>query len=134
MTEFKDALKSARKCKGLTQEQLGKKIGVSSQVVSNWERGYTTSLSPEMLNNIAKALDTTPEVFLGMQSVDKDVSIDYLLGNDTQNCHNQKNNPIDEEEYIDLIPILQNLYINAEEFLKPITKVKIQTEGGTDYD
>lgn len=45
-----------------------------------------------------------------------------------------KNNPIDEEEYIDLIPILQNLYINAEEFLKPITKVKIQTEGGTDYD
>lgn len=95
MTEFKDALKSARKCKGLTQEQLGKKIGVSSQVVSNLERGYTTSLSPEMLNDIAKALDTTPEVFLGMQSVDKDVSIDYLLGNDTQNCHDQKNNPID---------------------------------------
>ena len=39
-----------------------------------------------------------------------------------------KSNPVDEEEYIDLIPILQNLYIDAEEFLKPITKVKIQTE------
>ena len=39
-----------------------------------------------------------------------------------------KNNSIDEEEYIVLIPILQNLYINAEEFLKPITNVKIQTE------
>ena len=38
-----------------------------------------------------------------------------------------KNNPIDEEEYIDIIPILQNLYINAEEFLKPITKVKIKS-------
>ena len=37
-----------------------------------------------------------------------------------------KNNTTDEEEYIDLIPILQNLYINAEEFLKPITNVKIQ--------
>lgn len=37
-----------------------------------------------------------------------------------------KNSPIDEEEYIDLIPILKNLYINAEEFLKPITKVEIQ--------
>lgn len=37
-----------------------------------------------------------------------------------------KNNTIDEEEYINLIPILQNLYINAEEFLKPITNVKIQ--------
>ena len=39
-----------------------------------------------------------------------------------------KNNTIDEEEYINLIPILQNLYINTEEFLKPFTKVKIQTE------
>lgn len=38
-----------------------------------------------------------------------------------------KNNPVGEEEYIDLIPILQNLYINAEEFLKPITNVEIQT-------
>ena len=83
MTEFKDALKSARKYKGLTQEQLGKKIGVSSQVVSNWERGYTTSLSPEMLNDIAKALDTTPEVFLGMQSVNKDDYSNYVLNEES---------------------------------------------------
>ena len=31
-----------------------------------------------------------------------------------------------EEEYIDLIPILKNLYIEPEEFLKPIKEVKIQ--------
>lgn len=31
-----------------------------------------------------------------------------------------------EEEYIDLIPILQNLYFDVEEFLKPIKKVRIQ--------
>jgi len=30
-----------------------------------------------------------------------------------------------EEEYIDLIPILENLYINADEFLKGIKTVKI---------
>ena len=30
-----------------------------------------------------------------------------------------------EEEYIDLIPILENLYINADEFLKEIKTVKI---------
>ena len=29
------------------------------------------------------------------------------------------------EEYIDLIPILQNLYLNVDEFLKPIHSVKI---------
>ncbi len=32
----------------------------------------------------------------------------------------------DEEEYIDLIPILENLYINPEDFLKNIQKVRIQ--------
>ncbi len=29
------------------------------------------------------------------------------------------------EEYIDLIPILENLYFDADEFLKPIKKVGI---------
>lgn len=36
--------------------------------------------------------------------------------------HNQN----DEEEYIDLIPILENLYYDAQEFLAPIKKVRIQ--------
>ena len=29
------------------------------------------------------------------------------------------------EEYIDLLPILENLYINSDNFLKPIKSVKI---------
>ncbi|MCD8385393.1 MAG: hypothetical protein LUD17_00730 [Bacteroidales bacterium] len=32
------------------------------------------------------------------------------------------------EEYIDLIPILDNLYIKADEFLKPIKYLKISYE------
>lgn len=35
--------------------------------------------------------------------------------------HNEK----PEEEYIDLIPILENLYFDANDFLKPIEKVRI---------
>lgn len=30
------------------------------------------------------------------------------------------------EEYIDLVPILENLYFDAKEFLKPIQKVSLQ--------
>ena len=30
-----------------------------------------------------------------------------------------------EEEYIDLVPILENLYIDKDKFLKPIKKVRI---------
>lgn len=106
MTEFKDALRSTRKFKGLTQEQLGKKIGVSSQVVSNWERGYTTSLSPEMLNSIASALGTTPEVFLGLQTV---VKTDY------------SNYVFDENSFF-FIPkvrkIMEEEHMTIEEFMK----------------
>ena len=35
--------------------------------------------------------------------------------------HNNKT----EEEYIDLVPILEDLYFDAEEFLRPIKKVRI---------
>lgn len=34
--------------------------------------------------------------------------------------------PDEEEEYIDLMPILNNLYFDAESFLAPIKKVSIR--------
>jgi hypothetical protein len=36
-----------------------------------------------------------------------------------------RHNPQEEEEYIDLIPILNNLYIDPDEFLEPIKGVEI---------
>lgn len=35
-------------------------------------------------------------------------------------------NSQEEEEYIDLIPILESLYFDADEFLKPIKEVRIE--------
>lgn len=37
-----------------------------------------------------------------------------------------KHNRQSEEEYIDLVPILQDLYISPQEFLKPIKEVRLQ--------
>lgn len=34
--------------------------------------------------------------------------------------------PTEEEEYIDLVPVLENLYFDPQEFLKPIRKVRIE--------
>lgn len=36
--------------------------------------------------------------------------------------HNSQN----EEEYIDLVPILEKLYFDVDEFLKPIKKVRVE--------
>lgn len=33
-----------------------------------------------------------------------------------------------EEDYIDLVPILQNLYYDADSFLKPIKRVEVRYE------
>lgn len=38
--------------------------------------------------------------------------------------HNRK----PEEEYIDLVPILESLYIDASQFLKPIKEVRLAYE------
>ena len=59
----------ARKKKGLSQEQLGEKVNVTRQTISNWELDET-SPNPEQLKTLSKTLN---------------VSIDDLIENDLQN-------------------------------------------------
>ena len=58
-----------RKQKGLSQEELGEKINVTRQTISNWELGET-SPNPEQLKLLSKELN---------------ISIDELLDNDVRN-------------------------------------------------
>jgi transcriptional regulator with XRE-family HTH domain len=60
-------LKSRREARGLTQEQLGTRLGYSSghQYVSNWERG--TSPPPmERLHEIAQILEISPDELINV--------------------------------------------------------------------
>lgn len=68
-----------RKKKGLSQEQLGEKVNVTRQTISNWELNETTP-NPEQLKLLSKALG---------------VSIDELLGNDFTSIIETKMNKID---------------------------------------
>lgn len=43
-----------RKKRSLSQEEVGQMLGVSSQVVSNWERGYTNGMAVETIISLAK--------------------------------------------------------------------------------
>lgn len=42
--------------------------------------------------------------------------------------------PDAEEEYIDLVPILENLYFDVDSFLAPIERVEIRYDEGTASD
>lgn len=64
-----ERIRTARKNKGLTQRELGKAIGKSAQVISNWERNYTLGITQDDLLRLSNVLN---------------VSTGYLLdGNDT---------------------------------------------------
>ena len=58
-----------RKKNGLSQEQLGEKVNVTRQTISNWELEETTP-NPEQLKLLSKVLN---------------VSVDDLIDNDLQN-------------------------------------------------
>lgn len=66
-----ERIRSLRKERHLTQTMLAEKVGVSAQVVSNWERNYT---SPDLddLSKIANALHTTADYLLGLSNEQED--------------------------------------------------------------
>ena len=63
-----DKILQLRKKSGLSQEQLGEKVDVTRQTISNWELGET-ALNPEQLKKMSKAFN---------------VSIDEILDNDSK--------------------------------------------------
>lgn len=58
-----ERIKSSRKRKGLTQKELAKRVNVSPQVISNWEREYTTPDSDDVAK-VADVLDVSTEFLL----------------------------------------------------------------------
>ncbi|EOP78926.1 hypothetical protein IGM_06533 [Bacillus cereus HuB4-4] len=75
-------LKLSRKLLGFTQKSLGEELGVSKQMVKNWELG----LKNPRLENLISIADTLTkrarkiiEVEYGEVNSEK-ISIDYLLG------------------------------------------------------
>ncbi len=93
-TSFNTELKRIRKLKGLTQEQLAEKVGVSAQAVSKWE--ISSYPDPQLLPQIADVLDVTIDELYGRGKEEKSLNqtvldeirkrIDY--NEDGVNAHN----------------------------------------------
>lgn len=58
-------IKEFRTKKGITQEELGQLVGVTTQAVSKWERGGTPDA--EILPNIARVLDVSIDALFGVE-------------------------------------------------------------------
>ncbi|WP_303985183.1 helix-turn-helix domain-containing protein [Niallia circulans] len=57
-------IKSVRKDKGLTQEELAKRLKTTKGTISNYENGHSTP-SNVMLKDLADVLNTTTDFLLG---------------------------------------------------------------------
>ena len=65
-----------RKKKGLTQEQLGEKLGVSNKTISRWENGnYMPDLS--LLEPLSKELGISLNELLAGEYIEKEKMIEY---------------------------------------------------------
>ncbi len=59
-----DVIKRKRKEKGLTQEELGKLLGVNKGAISKWEAGRVQNIKRSKLLQLAKILDVSPNELL----------------------------------------------------------------------
>ena len=58
---------NARKAKHLTQEELGKRIGVSKSAVMKWEKGIVSNIKRSIIIKLSQELDLSPLDILGIE-------------------------------------------------------------------
>lgn len=92
-------IRTKRKKNRFTQIELAKLVSVSSQVISNWERGYS-DLSSEDVARLADALNCSTEYLLGKTIQEKDKHSDSI--NNDKEFEAFANNPDLERWYKDL--------------------------------
>ncbi len=67
---LKDNIKSIRKSKGLSQEELAIKLNVVRQTISKWEQGLSVP-DAELLIKVSEELDVSVSTLLGKNIEDK---------------------------------------------------------------
>ena len=101
METIANRIRRLRKSMELSQETLGKKIGVGKTTISNWETGYS-SPDPDSIIKLS-------EIFL--------VTTDYLLGKvNDQNLRMIEKNELPEsiKDYIDYVVLSKDSDLSAE--------------------
>lgn len=136
-------IKQHRKEAGLTQEALGKKLGVIKQTISSWENGISEPNS-EMLTKIASIFNVPTDYLLGLSDnliESSDFNWKYppasnRLGN-IMNTYRHRNS-LTETEFSQKLNISQDLYRNIEigkyePTLELLKKIANETHYDIDY-
>lgn len=74
--EMKDRIKQLRLEKGLTQEELGRLLGVGHSAVAKWENGMTKNMKTAMVAKMARIFNCRPSYVMAMEDNPKAVAVD----------------------------------------------------------
>ena len=66
-----ERIKELRLEKGMSQEELGKLVGVQRAAINKYEKGLVVNLKREVIAKLATALGTTPTDLMGWTDEDK---------------------------------------------------------------
>lgn len=73
--EMAQKIKSMREEKGMTLEELGKKVGVGKSTVRKWEQGIISNMRRDNISKLADALGCSPSYLMGWdENLNKDNS------------------------------------------------------------
>lgn len=104
-------IKQLRKAAGLTQEELGKKIGVTKATVNRYESQVISNITRPMIEKLAEALDCSPAYLMGWE--DKSVTVSGTNNNVVNNSENVNINTILSQEEQELIRIYRSLTVKG---------------------
>lgn len=70
--DFSEKIKSLRLERGLTLEEVGKRVGVGKSTVRKWETGAIANMRRDKIAKLAEALNTTPGYLMGWEASPQD--------------------------------------------------------------
>lgn len=70
--EINELIKKLRTDAGKSLEDVANEVGVSRATVMRWESGYIKNMRRDKLVSLARALNTTPVVLMGLVPYDPD--------------------------------------------------------------
>lgn len=87
--EVKDRIKELRLNAGLTQEELGEKLGVQKSAIAKWENGRVKNLKSKYVHQMAQLFDVPPSYVMAMESTEDEMvkvrEKTYTLTDDEEN-------------------------------------------------
>ena len=69
MATIGDRIRTRRKYLDMTQEELGKRIGVTKATINKYETGIVVNLRRPVIESLAHALDTSPAYLMGWKRI-----------------------------------------------------------------